>query len=324
MIWNSPLWFAVLPIIVICFFTIGKKRSLQFSYVGSFSESFVSKFPNFLKFLSLICLTVALARPKVIDHEFKDNTLGIDIIFALDISASMLARDMGTSNRLEAAKATISNFIDNRSSDRMGLLLFAAESFTQVPATTDYSLLKHKLYLVKADEFIKAGTAIGVAVANSVARLKFSDAKTKIIVLLTDGENNSGTIDPLLALEIAKKHSVKIYTIGIGTEGMATIPIIQKNPITNKSYKTYSSIYTKVNTGLLKKIATETNGKFYRAIDKNSLSNIFDEINSLEKTKISTSTITKYKELFYIPLMIGFILYFISLILKHSILRVWP
>ena len=324
MIWHSPLWFLMIPIIIVCFFITKKKATLQFSYVGSFGESIISKFPSFLKFLSLIFLVIALARPKVIDSEYKDNTLGIDIIFALDISASMLARDMGADSRLEASKETIANFIQNRTSDRMGLLLFAAESFTEVPATTDYSLLLHKLRLVEADEFIKSGTAIGVAVANSVARLKFSDAKTKVIILLTDGENNSGTIDPLLALDIAKKHNVKIYTIGVGTEGMATIPIIQRNPVTNRNHKVYSTIYTKVNTELLIKLADETNGKFYRATDKNGLAGIFDEIDSLEKTKIETSTITKYKELFYAPLIIGFILYSISLILKHSVLRVWP
>ncbi len=324
MIWHSPIWFLVIPIIIGCFFIVGKKGSLQFSYIGASPKSLVSKFPGFLKFLSLIFLVLALARPKVVDNDYKDDILGIDIIFALDISASMLARDMGASNRLEAAKTTIANFINNRTSDRMGLLLFAAESFTEVPATTDYSLLLNKLYLVETDDFIKAGTAIGVAVANSVARLKFSDAKTKVIILLTDGENNAGTIDPVLALDIAKKHNVKIYTIGIGTEGMATIPIIQKNPITNKSYKLYTTIYTKVNTELLKKLAKETDGKFYRAIDEESLSDIFSEIDSLEKTKISTSTMTKYKELFYIPLVIGFVLFSISLILKHSILRLWP
>ncbi len=329
MIWHSPFWFLmIIPLVIACFFISKIKRSsLRFSSidkVNMFGKPWLASLPVVLKILSLMFLIIALARPKVRDTRFTENIEGIDIIFTLDISSSMLAQDMQPSSRLEAAKQTISNFINKRHSDRMGLVLFAAESFTEVPATTDYALLLNKLFSIKTDLLIKAGTAIGVAIANSVARLKFSNAKSKVIILLTDGENNSGTIDPLLALNIAKKNKVKIYTIGVGKDGDATIPIIKKDPITNRNYKTYTTIYSRVNVELLNKLASETGGKFYRADNTKALSGIFDEIDSLEKTEIETNGFIKYNEIFYKPLTLALILFSLSLVLKHSILRVWP
>ncbi|PIU01095.1 MAG: hypothetical protein COT74_00905 [Bdellovibrionales bacterium CG10_big_fil_rev_8_21_14_0_10_45_34] len=242
-------------------------------------------------------LIVGLARPQVSSVTTKKNVEGIDIVFALDISDSMLIEDMNPyENRLEAAKSTIRDFIEKRFSDRMGLVVFSGEAYTRVPPTLDYKVLKQSVFEVQTQRALKLGTAIGVALANAVARLRDSEAKTRVIVLLTDGENNSGTISPETALEIAKGYSMRIYTIGVGRDGEARLPVYHERG--GQRFKTYQPMHSKVNDDLLGRMAEETGGKYFRATTAGGLEEVFDSINSLEKTKIESNQFTQYEEKF--------------------------
>src|SRR5690606_20888956 len=220
--------------------------------------------PFALKILALIFVVVALARPQEASTQIKKNVEGIDIVIALDISDSMLIEDMKPVNRLEASKKTIAEFIKGRTSDRIGLVVFSGEAYTRVPLTLDYKLLLENLSEVKTTRNIKMGTAIGVALANAVGRLKESTAKSRIIIFMTDGENNSGTIDPETALDIAKGYGVKIYSIGIGRDGQAQLPVIMEDAFGRK-IKRYRPMHSQINEDLLSRFATETGGKFWRA-----------------------------------------------------------
>ncbi|HPI40584.1 MAG TPA: VWA domain-containing protein, partial [Pseudobdellovibrionaceae bacterium] len=267
----------------------------------------------------------ALARPRKADTSVRKNVEGIDIVIALDISDSMLIEDMKPLNRLEAAKVTIKEFIQKRSSDRIGLVIFAGESFTLVPPTLDYNLILQRLNEIQtaAQANMKEGTAIGVALANASGRLKDSTAKTRIVIFMTDGENNSGTIDPETAIEIAKGYGLKVYSIGLGKDGPTRLPVYQYNPFGQK-IKTYQPFHSTVNEELMNKMAQETNGKFYRAIREDSLSAVFKEIDSLEKTKVEVSNYTRYEEYFYRYLNISIVFFILSWILSSTVLRRAP
>ena len=206
-----------------------KTASLVYSNIDNVKKvpkgvrAYLSRLPLILRILALVFAVLALARPQESDTKVKKNVEGIDIVIALDVSDSMLIEDMKPDNRLETSKATIREFIDGRTSDKIGLVVFSGESYTRVPLTLDYHLLKKSLAEVQTTRNIKMGTAIGVALANSVARIKDSTAKSRVIIFLTDGENNSGTIDPITALDIAKGYGVKIYSIGMGVDGQAPV-----------------------------------------------------------------------------------------------------
>ncbi len=210
-----------------------------------------------------------------------------------------MIEDMKPLNRLESAKETIHKFVEKRSSDRIGLVVFAGESFTMVPPTLDYQMLldRVKAITTAASAHIKDGTAIGVALANAAGRLRDSQAKNRIIIFMTDGENNSGTIDPETGLEIAKGYGLKIYSIGIGKDGPTRIPIYQRDFFGN-TVKTYQPFDSTVNEDLLGKMAHDTGGKYYRASREDSLSGIFEDIDHLEKTKVDINKFTRYTELF--------------------------
>ncbi len=328
--WYSPYYLFLLALVGLVVFLQLKPKgkrspSILFSQLSKFTKSRgwrakISRLPFWLQVIGLVLVCVALARPRSSDEKVKRNVEGIDIVVALDISESMLIEDMKPENRLESAKKTIKEFIEGRISDRIGLVLFSGESYTGVPITLDYKILLEKLATVQSTRSIKMGTAIGVALANSVGRLKDSTAKSRVVILLTDGENNSGTIDPETALEITKGYQVRVYTIGMGRDGQAQIPITYRDSRGNKR-KRYYPIHSKVNDELLTRLAKETGGKYYRAINTKSLKDVFDEINSLEKTKVEVNKYVKYNELFWMYLVWGLLFFGSGYLLRHSILR---
>jgi Ca-activated chloride channel family protein len=307
MTWATPSAFLLLlPLVLIVGWSLWRDRkrrpSLQFSSLA-FKKSVrpgararLAWLPLVLYCAALVCVVTALARPQRSDTRVKKNVEGIDIMLVLDVSDSMLIEDMQP-NRLEASKRMIQQFIKRRVSDRLGFIIFSGESYTRVPLTLDYNVLLQSVGETKISRNIKMGTAIGVALANGVARLKDSTAKSRVMVFLTDGENNSGTIDPETALEIAKGYGIRIYTIGAGVDGDAQLPV-ETTDITGRTVKRYQPIHSKVNDELLGKMASDTGGKYYRATNTEALRKVFNDIDRLEKTKIDVNQYTKYEELF--------------------------
>jgi Ca-activated chloride channel homolog len=277
-------------------------------------------FPEVLKVIAIGLAIVALARPQKADEKVKRNVEGIDIMLTLDVSESMLIEDMKPVNRLESSKKTIQEFIKKRVSDRIGVVVFSGEAYTRVPLTLDYELLLNNVAEIKTSRNIKMGTAIGVALANACGRLKDSDAKSKVIVLLTDGENNTGLIDPLTALRIAKGYGIKIYTIGAGKDGDAQLPVFTPD-IFGRMQKRYQPIHSSVNVDLLTQMAEETGGKFFRATDSTKLDDVFTEIDRLEKTKIDVDRFVKYKELYQNSLFWAILLYALGSLLQLTVFR---
>lgn len=333
-VWASPLAFLLLlPVIGLLAWAWYARRSrtatVQFSQLAGFLKvnrgyrAYLSWLPTIVKGLALVLAVVALARPQRADTKIKRSVEGIDIVIVFDISDSMLIEDMEPENRLESAKQTISSFIKNRVSDRIGLVVFAGESYTRVPMTLDYPLLQRSVAEIQPARNIKMGTAIGVGLANGVARLKDSTAKSRVIVFMTDGENNTGTIDPETALDIAKGYGIKIYSIGVGRDGDAQLPVMVED-VFGRKVKRYRPIHSSVNEALLTKFATETGGKFWRATTGDALKSIFGEINRLEKTNIETSQFTRYAELFPPYLKWAVILYLLAVFLGATILRKGP
>lgn len=279
-----------------------------------------------LLFITLALLIIALARPQTTDSKVKRTLDGLDIVIVLDISDSMLIEDMKPDNRLESAKKTIGDFIQKRSSDRIGLVIFAGEAFTLVPPTLDYQLILERVKDIQTAQqaHIKDGTAIGVAMAAGAARLKDSQAKSRVMIFLTDGENNSGTIDPETGLEIAKGYGIKIYSIGIGQSGPTKLPVYIQDPYGGNKIKKYQNFESTVNDELLGQMGQVTGGKYFRANKENSLDGVFNEINSLETTKIEETKYTKYNEHFQYFLLAGFWIFVLNRILAFSILRRGP
>jgi Ca-activated chloride channel homolog len=275
--------------------------------------------------LSVLFFILALARPQRADSQVKRTLEGLDIVIVMDVSDSMLIEDMKPLNRLESAKKTLADFIKQRQSDRIGVVIFAGEAFTLVPPTLDYQLILDRVAQITtaASARIKDGTAIGVGVASGAARLKDSQAKSRVMIFMTDGENNSGTIDPETGLEIAKGYGIKIYTIGIGRSGPTRIPIYTKDLFGNK-IKQYQPFESTVNDDLLAQMAQVTGGKYYRASKEDSLSGIFKDINSLETTKIEDNKYVRYEEFFPYFLLIGVLLFILSRMLGTSVLKVGP
>lgn len=330
-IWNS--WWAfllliVLAVVALIHFLRRRKRHgavpLSTLFIAQSMtpglRTRLKSLPDLLKYLALAVAIFALARPQKTDEKVNRNVEGIDIIITLDISHSMLIEDMKPENRLEASKKTINEFIDKRVSDRIGMVVFSGESYTRVPLTLDYKLLKENVKGVETSTNIKMGTAIGVAMGNAVARLADSKAKSKVMILLTDGESNTGLIDPLTALKIAKGYGIKIYTIGAGRDGQAQLPIYSTDMFGRK-VKRYQPIHSTVNEPLLKQMAEETGGKFYRAVNTNGLVDVFNDIDKLEKSKIEEDRYTRYTELFESYLFWAVALYMIGLTLQVTFLR---
>ncbi|HRO47919.1 VWA domain-containing protein [Agriterribacter sp.] len=273
--------------------------------------------PFVMRLLALTCIILALARPQTHNDEKHVEGEGIDIVLCLDVSGSMLAQDFHP-NRLEAAKKVAGDFVRNRPADRIGLVVFAGESFTQCPVTGDHAVLESQIYQVDGG-FLVDGTAIGSGLATSVDRLRSSEAKSKVVILLTDGENNGGLIDPRTAKEIAKSLGIKVYTIGIGSDGYASTPV--QGPggqIIMQQEK------VNIDEPLLEEIAAETGGKYFRAKANQGLEAIYQEIDQLEKTKLNITTTRLYTERFHpmALLAIGFI--FVELLLRLTVFRQFP
>lgn len=271
-----------------------------------------------LRVLALALLAVAFARPQAGTENREVSSEGIDIMLALDISGSMRAEDFKPHNRLYVAKEEIKKFVSKRISDRIGLVVFSATSFTQCPLTLDYGVLLTFLDQVKFG-MVQDGTAIGMALANCVNRLRESTAKSKVIILLTDGINNSGQIDPLTAAGIARTMGVKIYTIGVGKPGNAMYPV--DDPIFGKRY-----VYlpNEIDEDVLREIAAKTGGKYFRARSEKELEAIYSEIDQLEKTKIKVSQYIQYKELFPPFVYLGLIFLVLEVLLGQTVFRKIP
>jgi Ca-activated chloride channel family protein len=269
------------------------------------------------RLLALACLILALARPQVHDDQKKAEGDGIDIVLCIDVSGSMLAQDFKP-NRLEAAKEVAAEFVVGRPTDRFGLVIFAGESFTQSPITSDHEVVRSQIYGVKGG-FMVDGTAIGSGLATSVDRLRSSESKSKVVILLTDGENNGGLIDPKTAKEIAKALGIKVYTIGVGSEGFAPTPvqtpgggiIMQREKVN-------------IDEKLLTEIAQETGGKYFRARGNEGLKDIYKEIDQLEKTRIDITTSRKFTEKFFPLAFAAMIFLFLEQLLKFTIFRKFP
>ena len=332
--WATPWAFLLLiPLALVAgwYFYNRKNRlsTLQFSHIKTFLKvsrgprSKIWWLPDLLKVAALALAIIALARPQQADTKIKKNVEGIDIVIAFDISDSMLIEDMEPENRLESAKQTMQQFVKARGSDRIGLVVFAGEAYTRVPLTLDYPLLLRSISTLKTSMNIKMGTAIGVGLANAVARLKDSTAKSRVIIFMTDGENNSGTIDPETALEIAKGYGIRIYSIGVGRDGQAQLPVYVPDPF-GRVVKQYRPIHSAVNEELLTQFATETGGKFWRATSGKVLQAAFREIDRLEKSKVEVNQFTRYTEMFPPFLRWAALLYIVAFFLGFTILRKGP
>lgn len=319
------LYFLILiPILVAWYIWKGSKKqsAIKYSSLKIFSKisptlrERLRHLPFVFRMLSLIFLIIALARPQNFSAGQNVNAEGIDIAMVLDISGSMLAEDFKP-NRLEAAKKVIDDFIKGRTTDRIGLVIFSRDAFTQCPLTVDYSVLRNLLADIKSG-MIEDGTAIGNAIANGVNRLKDSDAKSRVIILLTDGVNNAGEVDPISAAEIAAKFGIRIYTIGVGTRGEAPYPV--QTPFGIR----YQMMPVEIDEAILNKIADITGGQYFRATNNRALEDIYNKIDKMEKTKIEITSYKNAKELYADWLAVGFIFLLLELIASRTILRKLP
>jgi Ca-activated chloride channel homolog len=333
MSWYSPWAFVLLPVVLIlagnAYWKSRKKSAtVQFSSVAllkNIPRPFRTRLlwlPAFVMAIAMGLMVVALARPQRADTKISKNVEGIDIMLVLDVSDSMLIEDMKP-NRLEACKSILKEFVRRRSTDRLGLVIFSGEAYTRVPLTLDYKVLQDSIDAIRISRNIKMGTAIGVALAAGAGRFKDSVARSRVMVFLTDGENNSGTIDPETALDIAKGYGIRIYSIGAGVDGDAQLPVETQDAFGRK-VKRYQPIHSTVNDELLGKMATDTGGKYYRATDNDSLKKVFADIDRLEKAKIDVNQYTKYAELFEPWLKWGVLLFLLSWLLHVTIFRKVP
>jgi Ca-activated chloride channel homolog len=272
--------------------------------------------PFLLRLLALSCIIVALAKPQTKNQQQQAEGEGVDIVLCLDVSGSMTAQDFQP-NRLEAAKAVASDFVNRRTTDRIGVVIFAGESFTQCPITTDHRVLLSAIDNIH-NGLLEDGTAIGSGLGTGVDRLRTSKSKSKVIILLTDGENNGGLIDPKTAKEIAKAFRIKVYTIGVGTDGYAPQPV--NTPLGVQMQNTKVTIDER----LLKEIANETGGKYFRAKDNDGLAKIYEEIDTLEKTKVEISTLTRFTEKFFPFVIAALALLLLEVLLRFTVFKKFP
>lgn len=280
---------------------------------ASFKVKLLQALP-LLKIVAFMFLVTAIARPQSALSEREINTQGIDIVLSLDISGSMLAKDFEP-DRLEAAKKVAMNFIKDRPNDRIGLVIFSGESFTQCPITIDHQVLLN-LFKDIHSGMVEDGTAIGMGLATAVARLKESKSKSKVIILMTDGVNNMGYVDPYTAIQIAKTYGIRVYTIGIGKNGMAPYPVQDQN---GKTF--YQSMPVQIDEPLLKKIAQETGGNYYRATSNSSLKSVYENIDKLEKSKIKINNYHRKSEHFHLFALIALLCLLTEFILSRTYLK---
>lgn len=277
--------------------------------------------PFILDMAAIILLSLILARPQTTDRWQDTEIEGIDIMLAVDVSTSMLAEDLKP-NRIEAAKQVAAEFINGRPNDNIGLTIFAGEAFTQCPMTVDHAILLNMFQNVSSDiaakGIIEDGTAIGMGLANAISRLKDSQAKSKVIILLTDGSNNRGEISPTTAAEMAKSFGIRVYTIGVGTNGTAPYPV-------QGAYgKQYINVAVEIDENVLRQIAQTANGQYYRATSNSKLKEVYEDIDKLERTKLQVKEFSKNQEE-YQPLALALLLtLLVSILLKQTVLRTIP
>uniref|UniRef100_UPI004049737F vWA domain-containing protein n=1 Tax=Gelidibacter sp. TaxID=2018083 RepID=UPI004049737F len=313
-----------LPLAIVWYIFKHKLQSaeLKMSTIKGFklTNSWLPKLKHLLFALRLIALAlliVAMTRPRTVDVSSKTKTTrGIDIVMAIDVSASMLAKDL-LPNRLEALKKVAGEFIKGRPNDRIGIVEYAGESYTKTPITSDKAIVLRSLSDVRYNTIIEGGTAIGSGLATAVNRLKDSKAKGKVIILLTDGVNNSGFIDPKIASELAVEYDIKTYTIGLGTNGMALSPV---GILPNGSFQ-YARIQVEIDETLLKEIAKATGGKYFRATNNKKLQEIYNEINKLEKTEVEEFKFYNYQEKFRPLVILAGLLLLMELLLRFTVFR---
>lgn len=318
------LWLLLLlPLMIIWY--IGKYGSKQasvkvsslknFSGLKSFKTA-LRHVPFSLRLLAVAFLIVAMARPQLKNDEQQAEGEGVDIVLTIDVSGSMTAQDF-TPNRMEAAKKVAEDFIDRRLTDRIGVVIFSGESFTQCPLTTDKAVLKAAVGSIR-NGLLEDGTAIGDGLSTSVDRLRSSKSKSKVIILLTDGENNGGLIGPDNAKEIAKAFGIKVYTIGVGTDGYAPFPQKTQLGVVMQMQK------VTIDEKLLQAIAIETGGKYFRAKDNAGLQEVYKEIDDLEKSKVEIATLTRYTERFFPLVIIALVLLLLEMMLRFTVFKKFP
>ena len=313
----------IIPLLVVWYVAKNKQQNadLKISSLKGFSNqsriwSILKHLLFFARLLAVGLIITALARPQTVDVSTKTKTTrGIDIIMAIDVSASMLAKDLKPS-RLEALKNVASKFITRRPNDRIGLVEYAGESYTRTPITSDKGIVLKSMKDIKYNTVITGGTAIGMGLATAVNRIKDSKTKSKIIILLTDGVNNTGFIDPKTASELAIEYGIKTYTIGLGSNGTALSPVA----LNNGKFQ-YARIKVEIDEKLLKEIAKETGGRYFRATDNKKLEEIYDEINRLEKTDIEEFKYYNYEEKFRPLVLWALGLLMFEFLIRNSILR---
>lgn len=328
---QNPWILLLLPVAAtLIFFSRNKQAhpSFQFStdeLVNNLQATFRTRLHKgmiFLRLAALILIIIALSRPQSMLQESTVETEGVDIILAIDVSSTMLAEDLETGvsrkSRVDAVKDVVREFINNRHDDRIGIVAFASRAYTAAPLTLDYGWLLKNLDRVKVG-LIEDGTAIGSGISAALNRLKDTKSKSKVVILLTDGRNNTGKISPLTAAEAAAALNIKVYTIGAGTKGLAPFP--GKDMFGNKVYQ---QVKIEIDEELLKQIAEKTHAKYFRATDAKSLRDIYMEINRLEKSHIEEKGYVEYKELFHLFLIPGLVLLVLEFILNNTILRRIP
>jgi Ca-activated chloride channel homolog len=316
----------ILPIIIVWYIFKGKNnkpdlRVSNTSFLKSGKNSTVVKLihlPLILRCLAIALLVIAIARPQTKLAWQDMSSQGIDIVMAMDLSPSMLARDFKP-NRLESAKEVAMEFIDGRPNDRIGLVVFSGEAFTQCPLTIDHSILKN-LLAAAAPDFLPDGTAIGMGLATSVNRLRESKAASKVVILITDGENNVGSVSPLTAAEIAQLYGIRVYTIGVGSKGMAYSPAYR---YPNGEFA-FDYVEVRIDEDLLKKIAEMTDGQYFRATNNKALADIYKKIDELEKTRFDVTEFKKMREEFWPFALLAALLLLAEWFLRNTLLRSIP
>ena len=322
---NEPLWLAGLVLIPLAALGMGLLRAKRFgqftfSLLDGLQQPLAGPLKNFtalLSWMALGALCIAMARPQSSEIiQQPSQNLGVDMMLSLDISASMLAKDLKP-NRLEALKDVATDFVSRRNVDRIGLVIYAGEAYSPVPLTTDHSLLNEQIRALKYD-MLDGGTAIGMGLSTAANRLAESTAKSKVIILLTDGENNAGLVDPIQAGELCASLGIKVYTIGLGTNGVASMPVAI-DPLTKEII--YRPQQVTIDEELLERIASITGGQYFRATDRESLENIYDLIDSLEKSEIEGFQFYRYTEHYSRFVWLALILIGLELLLNFVLLK---
>ncbi|MCH7890064.1 MAG: VWA domain-containing protein [Gemmatimonadetes bacterium] len=315
--------FLAIPALVYVYARRRRSGAIRYSDVESLKQADVRRTGRnrhvlfALRVLALAALIVAFSRPQTGVTSETVSTEGIDIILAIDVSSSMLAEDLEP-NRLEAAKAVAAEFVEGRRNDRIGLVVFAGEAFTQVPLTLDYSVVTDLLGQMEVG-MIEDGTAVGMGLATAVKRLQASDAESQVVVLLTDGRNNTGEIGPVTAGQMAQALGVRVYTIGAGSQGMARVPIDDR-----LRGRRYVTVEVDIDEASLQEVAETTGGRYFRATNREGLGQIYEEIDALETTEIEVENFTSYGELFHYPLAAGLLLLLFEVGLGQTVLRKLP